>query len=90
LSIRGGKAISTCREVYEFQIKAASKSTTAKACTNVPITCTLCPQTHWKYNMPAHLLESHPRWELTTEKKKRQDFEAKIALAEGEEGRLGV
>ncbi|KAK7013944.1 hypothetical protein R3P38DRAFT_3322453 [Favolaschia claudopus] len=90
LSIRSGKAISTCLEVYEFQVKAASKSTNAKACTNVPIQCALCSQTHWKYNMAAHLAESHPRWEITTDKQKRQDFETKIALADDEERRLGA
>ncbi|KAJ7924491.1 hypothetical protein B0H13DRAFT_2315387 [Mycena leptocephala] len=30
ISIRGGKAVSTCTEVYEFQIAAASKSSAAK------------------------------------------------------------
>ncbi|KAJ7683753.1 hypothetical protein B0H17DRAFT_903939, partial [Mycena rosella] len=42
LAIRGGKATSSCHEVYEFQIAAASKSTVTKPCTNVPIRCTLC------------------------------------------------
>ncbi|KAK7016016.1 hypothetical protein R3P38DRAFT_2786407 [Favolaschia claudopus] len=90
LSIRGRKAISTCREVYEFQIKPASKSTTAKASTNVPIACALCPQTHWKYNMATHLSDSHPHWEITAKKPERIEFETKIALAEDEERRLGV
>ncbi|KAK7034825.1 hypothetical protein R3P38DRAFT_2518837 [Favolaschia claudopus] len=81
LSIRGRKAISTCREVYEFQIKPASKSTTAKASTNVPIACALCPQTHWKYNMATHLSDSHPHWEITAKKPERIEFETKIALA---------
>ncbi|KAJ7938681.1 hypothetical protein B0H13DRAFT_2554499, partial [Mycena leptocephala] len=64
IAIRGGKAASSCHEVYEFQIAAASKSTAAKPCTNVPLRCTLCPDTHWKYNMAAHLADNHPGWEL--------------------------
>ncbi|KAJ7698821.1 hypothetical protein B0H14DRAFT_2289578, partial [Mycena olivaceomarginata] len=42
ISIRGGKVVSTCTEVYEFQIAAASKSSAAKPCTNVPLRCSLC------------------------------------------------
>ncbi|KAJ6628547.1 hypothetical protein B0H10DRAFT_1868823, partial [Mycena sp. CBHHK59/15] len=64
IAIRSGKAASSCHEVYEFQIAAASKSTTAKPCTNVPVPCTLCLDTHWKHNMATHLADNHPGWEL--------------------------
>ncbi|KAJ7934115.1 hypothetical protein B0H13DRAFT_1549495, partial [Mycena leptocephala] len=64
IAFRGGKALSPCCEVYEFQIAAPSKSSASKPCTNVPIRCALCSDTHWKYNMAAHLRDSHPNWEL--------------------------
>ncbi|KAK7027130.1 hypothetical protein R3P38DRAFT_2399199, partial [Favolaschia claudopus] len=41
LSIRSGKANSSCSEVYEFQIAAASKLSISKPCTNVPVRCPL-------------------------------------------------
>ncbi|KAJ7825304.1 hypothetical protein B0H14DRAFT_2295165, partial [Mycena olivaceomarginata] len=60
IAIRSGKAVSSCQEVYEFQITAASKSTGGKPCTNVPVKCTLCPETYWKYSMTTHLADNHP------------------------------
>ncbi|KAK7027165.1 hypothetical protein R3P38DRAFT_2455872, partial [Favolaschia claudopus] len=41
ISIRSGKAISTCSEGYDFQMAAASKSSLSKPCTNVPVGCSL-------------------------------------------------
>ncbi|KAJ6596595.1 hypothetical protein B0H10DRAFT_2326956, partial [Mycena sp. CBHHK59/15] len=79
---------SSCHEVYEFQIAAASKSTAAKPCTNVPLRCTLCPDTHWKYNMAAHLAGNHPGWELTATTETQEVLTAKIGLAPGEDSRL--
>ncbi|KAJ7046401.1 hypothetical protein C8F04DRAFT_1227534 [Mycena alexandri] len=90
IAIRSGKAVSSCREVYEFQIAAASKSTVAKPCTNVPMRCTLCTDTNWKYNMTAHLADTHPGWELTTTTETREGLTAKIKLAQGEDCRLEV
>ncbi|KAK6997245.1 hypothetical protein R3P38DRAFT_2472931, partial [Favolaschia claudopus] len=60
ISIAGGKAVSSCAEAYAFRICDAAKSSTSKPCTNVPIRCTLCNETHWKYNFPRHLEEKHP------------------------------
>ncbi|KAJ7861119.1 hypothetical protein B0H14DRAFT_3619975 [Mycena olivaceomarginata] len=88
IAIRSGKAVSSCQEVYEFQITAASKSTGGKPCTNVPVKCTLCPETYWKYSMTAHLADNHPDWERTATTDTREVLTAKIKLAEGEEERL--
>ncbi|KAJ7925444.1 hypothetical protein B0H13DRAFT_1600490, partial [Mycena leptocephala] len=88
IAIRSGKAASSCHEVYEFQIAAASKSTAAKPSTNVPLRCTLCPDTHWKYNMAAHLADNHPGWELTATTETREVLNVKIRLAQGEDCRL--
>ncbi|KAF7328555.1 hypothetical protein MVEN_02543200 [Mycena venus] len=65
ISIVSGKAISSCPERYQFQVKAALKSSSTKPCTNAPLKCSLCPETHWKYNMLQHLQERHPTWQVT-------------------------
>ncbi|KAK6977136.1 hypothetical protein R3P38DRAFT_3204544 [Favolaschia claudopus] len=46
--------------------------------------------THWKYNMAAHLVDSHPNWELTASKETRASMDSKITLTPDEEHRLGV
>ncbi|KAK7036974.1 hypothetical protein R3P38DRAFT_2516743, partial [Favolaschia claudopus] len=51
----GKKASSSCPEGYPFQVTAALKSSQAKPSTNAPLKCSLCTETHWKYNMPRHL-----------------------------------
>ncbi|KAJ7776212.1 hypothetical protein B0H16DRAFT_1859001 [Mycena metata] len=51
ISISSGKAISTCSEAYPFMVKAALKTSGAKPCTNAPMKCSLCLETHWKYSM---------------------------------------
>ncbi|KAJ7479108.1 hypothetical protein FB451DRAFT_1131301 [Mycena latifolia] len=61
----GNKANSSCPDSYAFQIKAASKPSAAKPCTNVPIRCDLCKDVHWKYNMVQHLHDRHRTWEVT-------------------------
>jgi hypothetical protein len=46
-----------------LSLKAFSKSTSASPCTNVPITCPLCPTASdavWKYNLESHLRNIHP------------------------------
>lgn len=58
----GGKAASTCPDTYRFAIAPASKISKQKPCTNVPIRCAFCVETHWKYNMENHLRERHPSW----------------------------
>ncbi|KAJ6568870.1 hypothetical protein B0H19DRAFT_880401, partial [Mycena capillaripes] len=42
ISIISGKAVSSCTEHYQFQVKAALKSSGAKPCTNAPLRCSLC------------------------------------------------
>ncbi|KAJ7471739.1 hypothetical protein FB451DRAFT_1036440, partial [Mycena latifolia] len=61
----GNKANSSCPDSYAFQIKATSKPSAAKPCTNVPIRCDLCKDVHWKYNMVHHLHNRHRTWEVT-------------------------
>ncbi|KAH9158608.1 hypothetical protein EDB89DRAFT_1867805, partial [Lactarius sanguifluus] len=42
---------------------AAATERTNSPCTNVPMTCHLCPSTStavWKYNMKTHLARNHP------------------------------
>ncbi|KAJ7816138.1 hypothetical protein B0H14DRAFT_2163465, partial [Mycena olivaceomarginata] len=53
-----------CPGWYQFQGKAALKSSGAKPCTNAPLKCSLCPETHWKYNVSQHLRDHHPTWEV--------------------------
>ena len=46
-----------------FSYQSAAMESTSSPCTNVPLICPLCPATSgaiWKYNMPAHLRNSHP------------------------------
>ncbi|KAJ6559761.1 hypothetical protein B0H19DRAFT_1069490 [Mycena capillaripes] len=90
IGIRGSKAISSCTEVYEFQISAASKSSGAKPCTNGPVRCPLCCGFQWKYNMETHLRDSHPNWQLTATAQIRETLETKLAITHSEECRLGV
>ncbi|KAK7015800.1 hypothetical protein R3P38DRAFT_2786721 [Favolaschia claudopus] len=69
-------------------VKAALKSSAAKPCTNAPLGCSLCSETHWKYNMLEHLQERHPTWDKTMEKSDLTAFRAKLAISEEEENRL--
>ncbi|KAK7007076.1 hypothetical protein R3P38DRAFT_2353477, partial [Favolaschia claudopus] len=73
---------------YDFQMAAASKSSLSKPCTNVPVGCSLCSDTHWKYNMQAHLCDAHPNWKLTVSDQVRAVFEPKITITRSEERAL--
>ena len=49
--------------VGKFLYTAASMEWTNSPCTNVPVTCPLCPsmsESVWKYNMRTHLMKNHP------------------------------
>ncbi|KAJ7088428.1 hypothetical protein B0H15DRAFT_982116, partial [Mycena belliarum] len=90
ISIASGKAISSCPEWYQFQVKAALKISGARPCTNAPLKCSLCPETHWKYNMPQHLREKHPTWKVTMPPHAVVVLSSAILIAHDEETRLGV
>ncbi|KAJ7925362.1 hypothetical protein B0H13DRAFT_1556603, partial [Mycena leptocephala] len=90
IDIPSGKAMSSCSEKYQFQVKAALKSSGTKPCTNAPLKCSLCPETHWKYNMAEHLRERHPTWEVTMPQHARSELSSAIAISHNEECRLGV
>ncbi|KAJ7932045.1 hypothetical protein B0H13DRAFT_1567735, partial [Mycena leptocephala] len=90
ISIASGKAVSSCPEWYQFQVKAALKSTGAKPCTNAPLKCSLCPETHWKYNVGQHLRDRHPTWEMTMPPPTRAVLSSAISVSHDEETRLGV
>jgi hypothetical protein len=47
----------------KLSLTSFAKSTNASPCTNVPISCPLCPASSeavWKYNLEAHLKAVHP------------------------------
>ncbi|KAJ7120361.1 hypothetical protein C8R44DRAFT_877797 [Mycena epipterygia] len=90
ISIASGKAISSCSEWYQFQIKAALKRSDAKPSTNTPLKCPLCPQVHWKYNMAQHLQDKHPTWDVVTEESQRRVLRTMITLSDEEQIKLGV
>lgn len=69
------QAISSCSQAYAFSITAASKVSCSKPCTNVPTRCTLCPEVHWKYNIPNHLTNRHPLWQSQVNATTRQAWE---------------
>lgn len=59
---------SNCKYYYNFNYKAATKSSSNSPSTNAPLICPLCkpsPKTgqkpaFWKYNLEAHLHREHP------------------------------
>ncbi|KAK7055697.1 hypothetical protein R3P38DRAFT_3565250, partial [Favolaschia claudopus] len=67
---------------------AALKSSAAKPCTNAPLVCNLCSETHWKYNMLQHLQERHPTWDKTMDPSSLSVLRAKLAISQEEESRL--
>ncbi|KAJ7442081.1 hypothetical protein B0H11DRAFT_1929028 [Mycena galericulata] len=89
IKVISGKAVSTCLEWYQFQVKAALKSSGAKPCTNAPIKCSLCAETHWKYNMGQHQ-DRHPSWEITVPEPSCTVLSSAIAISHEEECRLGI
>lgn len=53
---------STCPNLVQFNYKNASKSSERCPCSNVPITCPLCPQGSpaiWTYSLEAHFRGHH-------------------------------
>lgn len=52
--------VSTCLYHHsKMNYKAASVSSKNAPCTNIPIQCSLCPQTIWKYNAVNHFIIEH-------------------------------
>jgi hypothetical protein len=65
---------------------AAATERTNSPCTNVPVTCPLCPSTSaavWKYNMKTHLARIHPST-------KGGDFPKTYAISESEKAALKI
>jgi hypothetical protein len=82
--------MSTCPQVYNFKISAASKISKQKPCTNIPIQCKLCSEVHWKYNIRRHLMERHPSWETTVIASEFKTFRDAISISVEEESKLGI
>lgn len=55
---------SRCPNLYKIVMKTASKSTPHSPCSNIPISCPLCPSPPapaiWKYNFESHFASCHP------------------------------
>lgn len=93
ITIKSGKAVSTCFLAYNFMIHAAGKISKTKPSTNVPIQCIFCPRdrpsTHWKYNIQRHLDERHPSWRTCTGKEASTFIDA-VQITDEEEKKLGI
>lgn len=83
----GNKATSNCPAAYSFSISHAAKVSVSKPCTNVPMRCSLCPQTtiHWSYNMPKHMEATHPDWERQV----TVEYHARIGVSQIEQDVFG-
>ncbi|KAH9028204.1 hypothetical protein EDB85DRAFT_1867935 [Lactarius pseudohatsudake] len=65
---------------------AAATERTNSPCTNVPITCPLCPSTStavWKYNLKTHLAQIHPST-------KDGDYQDLYVISESEKAALKI
>lgn len=55
---------SRCPNLYKITMKKAGKSTSKSPCSNIPVSCPLCPSPPapavWKYNFEAHFTSCHP------------------------------
>lgn len=51
---------SKCPNLRKFTLKTASTHTEQQPCTNHPLHCPLCQAVVWKYNLHAHIINSHP------------------------------
>ncbi|KAK7034272.1 hypothetical protein R3P38DRAFT_2772359 [Favolaschia claudopus] len=80
----GKKASSSCSEGYPFQVTAALKRSLAKPSTNAPLRCSLCTETHWKYNMPRHLEDRHPSWKVSVPLPDRTILSTAISISQEE------
>lgn len=61
-SISVDRKKSSCVNMIHFNYATASASTAASPCSNVPITCPLCPNDApavWKYSLHAHFRKRH-------------------------------
>ncbi|KAH6916952.1 hypothetical protein BKA70DRAFT_1089861 [Coprinopsis sp. MPI-PUGE-AT-0042] len=89
IRVEGGKAISKCPQAYNFLIKAALKISQSKPCTNVPMKCNFCDETHWKYNIRRHLSARHPSWNEQTGKGV-DELVKNMLITELEEVQMGI
>ena len=83
-SVRGRTTVdftkSKCPNLVRFSYKSASESTETSPCSNVPITCSLCPvgsPAVWSYNLEAHFrgrhrLTSRTHFPIPTEQSKSE------------------
>ena len=71
-----------------FKYGLAKKSTKASPCTNVPIKCSHCPETIWKYNIPDHITSQHRP--LLNNTNLNPSFIPKIQLGDMEEKAMGI
>ncbi|KAI0317084.1 hypothetical protein OF83DRAFT_1059247, partial [Amylostereum chailletii] len=54
---------STCTNITKFSYSVAAKSSRSSPCSNVPLSCSLCPPGSpaiWCYNFRQHLMHVHP------------------------------
>ena len=71
---------SRCPNLVKFSYQSASTSTDSAPCSNVPISCPLCPTNDpaiWRYDMQIHFRNHHPTvpWEMYEAKFKIPDTE---------------
>ena len=72
--------------IGKLSYSAVATERTNSPCTNVPVTCPLCPSTSvavWKYNMKTHLARIHPST-------KGGDFSKTYVISESEKAALKV
>ncbi|KAK6995631.1 hypothetical protein R3P38DRAFT_2406960, partial [Favolaschia claudopus] len=73
-----------------ISIASALKSSTTKPSTNAPLKCSLCTETHWKYNMPKHLQDRHPSWKVSVPLPDRDVLASAISISQEEEARMKI
>jgi hypothetical protein len=93
--LRKGKGAGSVQQIDErvsrcpnfmgkLSYSAAATECTNSPCTNVPVTCPLCPSTSpavWKYNMKIHLVQIHPST-------RNGDFSEAYAISESKKAAL--
>jgi hypothetical protein len=79
---------SNCYLQCPFKYGSAKKSTKASPCTNIPIKCSHCPETIWKYNVPDHITSQHRP--LLDNADLDPSFILEIQLGDMEEKAMGI
>lgn len=88
VAIKGGSVDSACPHTYGFRTKEGGEYREKRPCTNVPVKCPLCGETHWKYNFPQHFTDRHPSW--ASQPEIDATFESKIRVEVAEQLSLGI